>query len=303
MSKKELNGFEVYTIACDAGTSMSFVPEKGAVASSLVMPFKSEKKEVLFLHEYFWDKSDMRLPGGFPFIFPICARLERMGKAGDYLYDSHLYNMPIHGFSTIMPWEVVDCSSDTIILELRESEETLSMYPFHFKVRLIYQVLDKKVVCRQLYTNTDEKDMPYYAGFHPYFLMPSVEEKEKVILNFSPVRRFKYNDRLTDVIGAQDLFSLPVAISNPEINEQLMEVREDNVINLKFPDGFSLHMREVKLQNKRLFSHLQLYTIFDEPFVCVEPWMSFPNALNSVKGVRWLSPGESEEALIELYCD
>ena len=59
------------------------------------------------------------------------------------------------------------------------------MYPFSFKVQLIYKVTNGKLTCEQTYTNTDDKTMLYYAGFHPYFLTPKPGKgKEKVMLNF-----------------------------------------------------------------------------------------------------------------------
>jgi len=185
-----------------------------------------------------------------------------------------------------------------LVLELSEAKETLKIYPFKFKVQLIYRVENNKLICEQVYTNAGEKSMLYYAGFHPYFLMPN---KQKTILNFQPIKRFKYNSSLTEIIGEQKLFKLPTSVDNPEINEQLTEVAKDNLITLQYPDGFKLSMQTI--DENHLFRYVQLYTMVGKPFFCVEPWMSFHGALNTEHGARILPPGCSETSRLLVWCE
>ncbi|WP_304985964.1 hypothetical protein [Coxiella-like endosymbiont] len=42
-------------------------------------------------------------PGGWPFCFPVCARLKRQWKEGVYLFDGTLYQLKIDGFLGIFP--------------------------------------------------------------------------------------------------------------------------------------------------------------------------------------------------------
>lgn len=300
----KFKGFEVYTISSKNGKiRASFVPEKGGVGSSIIMPFGNSERELLFLHDNFWQKGIMDLPGGFPFIFPICARIERNNIAGNYLYDGHIYNMPIHGFAAYIPWEVIDAkNSDSIVLKLTDNQKTRAQFPFHFAIELKYQVKDDALICTQLYTNTGNQPMPYYAGFHPYFLTPAAKNgKEKVMLNFQALRRFRYNEQLTDLLGEQEILSMPASISDPNVNEQLSELGAEKTINLIFPDGFKINICAEGVDDANMFKYLQLYTQPQLPFICIEPWMSFPNALNTVSGVRWLQPGESESGILKLW--
>jgi galactose mutarotase-like enzyme len=298
------SGFAVYTISsADGRTRASFVPEKGGVGSSIVMPYNGRERELLFLHDNFWQRNNVYdLSGGWPFLFPICARLERMGKAGSYLHDGKIYQMPIHGFAPYLSWKVLqNNASDTLMLELTDSAQTLAMYPFKFKVQLTYKVNNCKLTCEQIYTNIGDKPMPYYAGFHPYFLTPpATNGKAEVVLNYKPLRCLRYNSRLTDIVGEKALFAIPTSVANPEINEQLTEVPVNNIINLTYPDGFNLFMQTTNEGVDNLFRYLQLYTIANKPFICVEPWMAFPNALNTILGTRILAPSCSETACISL---
>jgi galactose mutarotase-like enzyme len=301
--KSIVNGFEVYTIVADDNqTRASFVPARGGVGSSIIMSYKGIERELLFLHDNFWQPVIKDLPGGWPFLFPICARLERAGVKGNYLYDGKIYHLDIHGFSWQLPWLVINNDrNDTLTMELTSNHETLKHYPFKFRILLKYQVSASKLICKQIYTNLDNKRMPYYAGFHPYFLTPAAKQgKEKVQLDFMPIRTLQYNEQLTDIIGEKATLKMPAAITDPNINEQLSEVPHDNISTLTYPDGFKLHMQLHSEKHLRLFPYVQLYTIPEKPFFCIEPWMSFPNALNSVFGARWLMPGHSDEATLEL---
>lgn len=303
MSQHTIKKTEAFTIHSENGlTQATFIPDKGGAASSIIMPGKSGPRELLYLHDFFWDKTLPDLPGGWPFCFPVCARLERQGKRGVYLFDGKLYELPIHGFSWYLPWEVAQCDDHHIELVLSANQKTYPIYPFEFEVRLAYEITNSSLVCRQTYTNKSDKAMPYYAGFHPYFLTPQPGQgKEKVTLQYQPVRRFRYNASLTDLVGEQSLFHLPASITNPEINEQLTMVEKNKEIQLFYPDGDVIHMIAEGVEDADLFSYIQLYTMEQKPFICVEPWMSFPNAMNSVFGVRWLLPGQSEQGLLKLW--
>ena len=295
---------KIEIISSNQKTTATFLPEWGGTVSSLMMPNMDDiSQERLYRHDFFNQPPWAHFPGGAPFCFPICGRLERGGKTGTYYYDGKTYQMNIHGFAWQLPWKVKKQESDSVTLVLESSDETLKQYPFHFRVELKYQVKDGEFICFQTYENTGEIPMPYAAGFHPYFLTPPANAgKEKVTLHYQPTRRFVYNEKLTDLIGETALFSLPTSIANTEINEQLTMLGENKNVELHFPSGEILSIEAQGREDPNLFSYLQLYTIPDRSFICVEPWMSFPNALNTVQGMRWLQPGKSEHGNFICKC-
>lgn len=298
MTKK----LETITIsAADGISQMTFVPARGGAASSLILPGKKGPKELLYLHDFFWDETIEDLPGGWPFCFPICARLERQNKRGAYLYDGKIYEMKIHGFSWYEAWSAESIQKDSVTLVLRDNEKTRQQYPFSFEVKLKYQIANGKLTCEQTYRNLSDQPMPYYAGFHPYFLTPPVNQgKETVKLNYEPKRRFVYNKDLTDLVGETHLFKLPTVVTSPEINEQLTQIGKNKTIFLEYPDGDVIQMTAKGVEDPDLFPYVQLYTMPEKPFICIEPWMAFPNAMNTVSGVRWLAPGASEQGILTL---
>ena len=89
--------------------------------------------------------------------------------------------------------------------------------------------------------------------------------------------------------------------SLPAINERITRVGEDREAKLRLPDGLTIHLAAEGVEDSDLFPYIQLYTMADKPFFCVEPWMAFPNALNTVAGARWLKPGQSERGMLRVW--
>lgn len=295
---------EYKIISPDGLTQATIVPERGGYVSSLIMPFQSGPRETLFLYDYARDEIIDNLPGGIPFVFPICARISRDGIEGVYLYDGEQYQLNIHGFSWFEKWDVLSVTENSIELVLKSNSNTLISYPFEFEIILKFIIENGKLECHQIYKNTDkEKAMPYYAGFHPYFLTPKLNEgKENMALNFHSTRRLKYNATLTDIVGEQFIIKTPVKITDPEINEQLSILSDDKCVTLTYPNGEAIKINAYGIDDFNMFSYLQLYNIPEKPFFCIEHWMGFPNAMNSVDGVRWLKAGESEEGVYQIEC-
>ncbi len=305
VQRKTVAGFETFTISSkDGSTQATFVPERGGVASSIIMSGSRGGRELLFCYPHLWERNSNQLPGGWPFCFPVCGRLEQNGHLNQYSYNGHIYELPIHGFAWRKVWKVAEAGEDFLRMVLRDDEETRAVYPFHFTVELVYEIRHKQLFCRQNYSNHGDRPMPYYAGFHPYFLTPAPGNgKEKVILNFSPRKRMLYNPTLTAVVGEQPLLNLPVSVADPQIHEQLWVLGEDKEIHLTFPDLDVINMGVEGVEDVDMFSYLQIYSPADQPFICVEPWMGYPNALNNTTGVRWLAPGQTEHALLRLWIE
>ncbi|MBS0350343.1 MAG: aldose epimerase [Proteobacteria bacterium] len=274
------------------------------MAASIVMPGKAGARELLFVPDHLWDRTSKELPGGWMYCFPNCGRLERQGKSNLYYYDGHVYELPLHGFAWTKAWTVVEVKHNSLLLRLRDDQQTRLAYPFHFTLEYLYEITDRTLFCRQTYINHGDRPMPYNAGFHPYFSTPEPGgAKNHVILNFTPRRRLRYNQQLTDIVGELPLFPVPVSVGNPEINEQLFQIGEDKHIYLTYPNGDVINMAVEGVEDRDMFPYLQLYSPPDQPFVCVEPWMGYPNALNSVAGVRWLAPGQKEHGALRLWLE
>ncbi|NLF38125.1 aldose epimerase [bacterium] len=300
-AKTAQHPFHTHTITARGGASAAVAPELGGIVSSLKLPFAGAPRETLFCHDFFWDKDTKRTRGGIPFIFPICGRLERDGQADTYFFNGARYSMPSHGFASRMPWRVLQAGRDRIVMGLGDTEETRAAYPFSFELILSYRIEADGLRCEQTYINKGKAPMPFYAGFHPYFLTPEPRKgKESVRLSFDAVRALAYNERLTDVTGEMAAPRTPASITADAVNELLTVPVPQTGATLSFPDGHVLLVRAWGVERPELFGYLQFYTMADKPFFCIEPWMGHPNALNALTGAQWLAPGEVTHGVFEV---
>ena len=108
------------------------------------------------------------LAGGIPFLFPFVSATP--GNAA--VFRGGEYPMPNHGFAKDLPFEVVQAAPDCCEIRLAASAVTRHYYPYDFELRLNYAVVEDGLRTTMIVKNLDDADMPFAAGFHPYFLTP-----------------------------------------------------------------------------------------------------------------------------------
>ena len=285
----------------------TFVPEWGGMMVSLQVYWQEQWRELLYLHDDFAERRLVDLPGGGPFCFPVCGRVSRNNQSGLYMYDAKPYHLSIHGFAWQQAWQVLEKTTDRVLMQLRSNKTTLQQYPFQFEVTLDYQLTENGLSCRQCYRNCGETVMPFQAGFHPYFLTPPVEStedstytKQDVRLTCHSTRQLIYNNDLTDIVDSKHSAATDQSISAPDLNERLVMLSDDHNVQLHFPDGFQITMNVAG--DDSFFSYLQTYTIPDKPFICIEPWSGFPNAINTSSGMCYLPAHTEKHAVLDVYC-
>ena len=108
------------------------------------------------------------LAGGIPFLFPFVSATA--GNAA--IFRGKEYPMPNHGFAKDLPFDVVKAEDDKCEIMLKSSAVTRHYYPYDFELRLVYEIVEDGLRSAMIVKNMDEADMPFAAGFHPYFLTP-----------------------------------------------------------------------------------------------------------------------------------
>lgn len=257
-----------------------FYPDFGALCTSLVI----DGQELFYLPDGFDLNCPQEIAGGSPFLFPICGRLEHEGKMGCYELDGEQYEMPLHGFAHLKAWEVVHQTNDSLSMRLGHDDETLFQYPFEFEVILNYRLTENGLICDHVIRNLSAKPMPFYAGFHPYLLIPQ-NQRQGASLDFKADQALVYNKNLTGIVDKQTVLETPVGLESEAYNECLHTLAENKKAILQFADG-----RVLSIEASERYDYLQLYTVYDEPFICIEHWMSHPGALNA-QMAKLIAPG------------
>ena len=242
------------------------VNELGAELKSLVC---DGKEYIWYSDPKFWKRSA-------PFLFPIVGSM----KGHKTIINGKEYTLTQHGFLRDQDFNVVLEEEGKLVLENQYNEVTLSKYPFKYKAKVTYEVIDESLKTSVEITNLGEEVMPFNIGGHPAFNCPLFDgetfedykvvfEKEETfgspevveggLLNFdNPVYSL---ENAKEIALKKDLFTIDTILI-PKVKSKSVKLlnKEGKGIEFSYPK----------------FSTLAIWTPYNEaPFVCLEPWIGY----------------------------
>ncbi len=249
------------------------------------------------------DRYPSQMYAGNPLLFPLVSYNVVGGREHFYEWQGVTYPLPQHGFARRMPWQVISQTAVSITMELVDTEVTRSVYPFQFSHRVNYRLEQGRLWFEQRIENRSPDPMPFGAGIHPYFNVPlsSSSQRDDCFVRIpaaqcaqpaAQMASFMYRDcppqdlpvsqDVADTILLSNLERQEIALVNPQAGVQVILNWED-----------SPRYRYVALWSKSP----------KEPFYCIEPWTSLPNAFSRPQDhdLVLLAPNEVFEA--QLYFD
>lgn len=260
---------------------LEIVPEKGGI----VTHWKIQGQEILYLDQERFKNPNLSVRGGIPILFPICGNL----PDNIFYFDDKKYILKQHGFARDLPWKVIGQSQDNsakIILSLKSNQETLEVYPFEFELVFSYELVGKKLIIKQSYENKSGKIMPFSVGFHPYFYC---SDKNQLKLNI-PAKEYR------NKTGEQTFaFDGNLDYETPEIDIAFTQLQDTKA-------SFIDEKRNLKVTIKydEFFSTLVFWTLQDKEYICLEPWSSPRNSINTKEQLKSLQPQEIYHTQIEI---
>lgn len=208
--------------------------------------------------EYIWDGNPEYWKGRNPTLFPM------VGKTWDGILHIHgkEYTTGNHGFCRNSKFTCIEHSDTKVVMELKDNEETLQQYPFHFTMQITYTIAGSSVHIAYAIRNTGDTVMPFNFGLHPAFRCPLEQGKTQkdYKLHFSSPETFTWND--TTLTNGTEL----------ELNEE--ELQKTVIIHR--PNSTSVSLTDGTHGVKVDFSGYEWLAFWSPhaPFVCIEPWYS-----------------------------
>lgn len=269
----------------DAQSQIEVVPEKGGI----ITRWRINNEKIFYLDEERYNDLTKTVRGGVPILFPICGNLPE----DTFNYQEESHTLIQHGFGRRKSWKVIEtntnnCASITIALE--SDSETLAVYPFEFAITYTYELQGNSLKIWQTYTNKSDVQMPFSAGFHPYF---QVGDKQKLEVD---IPGSEYDDNVSKATDVA--FSGEFDYQQDEIDVAFTNI---DAHSTSFSDR-SLG-RKITLRYSDLFSTLVFWTVKGKDFICVEPWSAPRNAINTGEQLTILDPGTSCKADVEMICE
>ena len=251
-----------------SGDRLRVIPERGGLVSAWTC---GGQERLYFDEERFADPSKS-IRGGIPVLFPICGNLP-----GDRLeVDGVAHTLRQHGFARDLPWtlQALDDQSG-IRLSLASTPETLTAYPFRFRVEMELRALAQALEIRTTIENHSAQPMPFSFGLHPYF---SVSDLTRTRLTGLPDRCLNQLEMAKAATQAQ------------------LERLADGVDFLCQPQGPVTLVDDVSGSQLQLQHQapLDLTVVWTEPprsMVCLEPWTGPRQSLLSGDRRLTIQPG------------
>ncbi|MBQ4645557.1 MAG: aldose 1-epimerase family protein [Clostridia bacterium] len=230
------------------------VDTHGAELSSIFN--KNRNKEMLWHGDpQFWGRKS-------PVLFPVVGKY----KNGKTTYNGKEYALGQHGFARDSEFTLVEQNETKLVFALESSEETLTKYPFKFRLICSFELENDKIIVGWKVENTDDKTIHFSIGAHPAFYC----EKSKTVLTMN-ADNLKYS-----LVNADGLYT-------PEkYDVENSFVLHDNIFDKDALIIENSNVTEVSLidDNKKYITvkfDAPLFGIWsptkkNAPFVCIEPW-------------------------------
>lgn len=249
--------------------------------------------------EYLWQGDENYWNGSAPNLFPYIARLTE----GKYILKGRTYEMPKHGFLRNSVLKLKEKTQTKMVFSLTDSEETYKMYPYHFEIKVKYELFENELKVSYNVANKDKKVMYFGVGGHPGFQVPVEKELsfEDYFIEFAKGTDVKRVGMSEDcfVTGKDEAFPL-------EENRRLYlhhNLFDDDAIILKdAPSKVVLASEKGSARIEMETSHLEYLGIWhkpasDAPYVCIEPWSSLPSKKDIIEDL------EKQDNLVSLKPD
>lgn len=257
--------------------------------------------------EYLWNANPKYWAKHSPVLFPIVGSL----KDDHFKYKGNSYKLPRHGFARDHVFEIEKTSSAEAVFTLTQSDETLKVYPFHFKLKLIYKLIDRKLNLTYEVINTGNETLLFSIGAHPAFAVPNTPNTnyEDYYLAFNTDEKLSYW-KLEDGLVANETGNIELDGHKLNLKHELfyndalvfknMQSSCISLLNNKNDYGLHFHFED--------FPFFGIWAAKDAPFICLEPWCGVADGVNHdhqlqrKEGITSLAPGKNWERFWEVEC-
>lgn len=226
----------------------------GAELSSIFN--KKESKEMLWQgDEKYWGRRS-------PVLFPVVGKY----KNGKTTYSGKEYSLGQHGFARDSEFTLIEESENKLSFELTSNDETLTKYPFEFRLVCSFELNGDRIIVGWNVENTDNKKICFSIGAHPAFYC----RKGETMLAMNG-KNIKYN-----LINGEGLYTAP------KYDIESSFVLHENVFDKDALIIENSGVTEVALvdNNKKYLAvafDAEVFGVWspakkNAPFVCIEPW-------------------------------
>lgn len=237
-----------------------------------------------------------------PVLFPIVGKLKR----NQTIINGRTYEILQHGFARDMEFEPVTKLDNFHSYVLKSNKYTMARYPFDFELYNTYRQEENKLIFIYKVINTGNSNMPIGLGSHPAFKIDQDDLKRgNYYLEFAEEETRAHFLYLIDgLVGTEYAKNIIEGNRRISLNEHTFD---NDAIIVK-----GIQNKKISLKNSRTrktvltmdfngWPYLGIWSKPGAPFICLEPWMSTADRINSTNvfakkpDMITLTPGEEFE--------
>lgn len=237
-----------------------------------------------------------------PVLFPIVGKLKR----NQTIINGRTYEILQHGFARDMEFEPVTKLDNFHSYVLKSNKYTMARYPFDFELYNTYRQEENKLIFIYKVINTGNSNMPIGLGSHPAFKIDQDDLKRgNYYLEFAEEETRAHFLYLIDgLVGTEYAKNILEENRRISLNEHTFD---NDAIIVK-----GIQNKKISLKNSRTrktvltmdfngWPYLGIWSKPGAPFICLEPWMSTADRINSTNvfakkpDMIILTPGEEFE--------
>lgn len=259
--------------------------------------------------EYMWQADPKFWGRHAPVLFPIVGRL----KDDQYTVAGQAYHMGQHGFARDNDFTVVAQTSTSATLELTDNATTRAMYPFAFRLRLIYTLKDHELTVAYDVHNPANQDLLFSIGGHPAFNVPLADPHgrlENYTLTVAPKKVYPHiplQAPLNDAANTDQLdLTKPLPLTRDFFKDDAVILDLDHQeTTLMLSSDLDDHGVAMTIENAPYVGTWSPYPA-DAPFVCLEPWWGIADnvatdgQLSHKMGINRLAANQTFNAQYEI---
>lgn len=251
--------------------------------------------------DYIWNGDVW--PKHAPILFPSIGR----SANDEYTYDDHTYTMPQHGFAQEQMFDIDQQSTDTLTLELMDNKGTKEYFPFQFRFKVEFKLIENKLIVNFKINNLDKKEFSFSIGAHPAFNVPINEMGDfddyqliikPVVKNLKQFQIVKTPNpyRTGNLISVNSYHNGIIKLNHDMFKDGLIILENDNLDEIVLHSNQTSHQVKINIKD---FRYLCLWTKegSNAPFLCIEPFQGLPDIDQKVSDLL------SKEANVKIDMD
>ncbi|MCD2253296.1 aldose 1-epimerase family protein [Listeria marthii] len=247
--------------------------------------------------EYLWNADSKFWGRHSPVLFPTVGRLVE----DTYLVDGKPFHLGQHGFARDRDFKVMEQTENSVRFELDSDEDSLAIYPYKFKLSIIYTIEKDSVAVSYEVENRDDKRIYFSIGAHPAFNLPLTEGTtfEDYYLDFGTEENLEtlclegpYRSGVIEKVTSEPARYLPLSYDLFKNDALIFEALKQKEVTIK--SDKTPHFVKVSFPE---FPFVGIWTAkAGTPFLCIEPWYGIADGagksveLRDKAGIEHLEP-------------